>query len=443
MSVDNANSNLPAIDTLMGWREKIIEPAAKMLRVELSPRSVMTSVPTVLLLGNHSSGKSSLINHLLGEPLQRTGVAPTDDSFTILMYGDEDRRIDGQTLVGSSQLPYKELEQFGPQFLQHIEGRTLKRDVLQKVTIIDSPGMIDSANRSLERPYNYIEVVKWLAERCDLVFLLFDPDKPGTTGETLNVLSKAISEIDCNLRIIMNKMDLFDNLRDFSRTYGALCWNLSRSLKTKDLPYVYTTVIPELVTPRENSLPLDDFVQALNELKQYITELPKYRSDFVINHTLEETTDLYIRARLLSHVNKSVKKRKWLGYSIVWTLVALLGYYAFTLFGSADMMTALFFAAIAVVVFVLGSWIVNKLAGFFKRYYANDLESIFRKLFRIEIAERDNEDHLLACFYRVKPKIMRTLRLLDLSDIKVLSSSQTSLLQRLIEKDIPKLRQDI
>ena len=151
----------------------------------------------------------------------------------------------------------------------------------------------------------------------------------------------------------------------------------------------------------------------------------------------------YIRAKLLSHVNKSVKKRQWLGYSIVFTLVAILGYYAFTLFGSADMMTALFFTAIAVVTLIVGWWIVNKLAGFFKRYYANDLESIFRKLFRIEIAERDNEDHLLACFYRVKPKIMRTLRLLDLSDIKVLSRSQTLLLQRLIEKDIPKLRKEL
>ena len=67
----------------------------------------------------------------------------------------------------------------------------------------------------------------------------------------------------------MNKMDLFDGIRDFARTYGALCWNLSRSLQTKDLPHIYTTIIPELVRD-DCLLPLDGFAAALLELEQYI-----------------------------------------------------------------------------------------------------------------------------------------------------------------------------
>ena len=40
--------------------------------------------PIVLILGNYSSGKSTFINELLGREVQRTGQAPTDDSFTII-----------------------------------------------------------------------------------------------------------------------------------------------------------------------------------------------------------------------------------------------------------------------------------------------------------------------------------------------------------------------
>ena len=40
--------------------------------------------PVVLLIGNYSSGKSTLINELVGADIQATGQAPTDDSFTVV-----------------------------------------------------------------------------------------------------------------------------------------------------------------------------------------------------------------------------------------------------------------------------------------------------------------------------------------------------------------------
>src|SRR5688572_29778526 len=45
--------------------------------------------PLVLILGNYSSGKSTLINELLGMEVQATGQAPTDDSFTVLTFDEE------------------------------------------------------------------------------------------------------------------------------------------------------------------------------------------------------------------------------------------------------------------------------------------------------------------------------------------------------------------
>ena len=67
--------------------------------------------------------------------------------------------------------------------------------------LVDSPGMIDSpvnvtttnnGNRNssdlMDRGYDFPGVVRWFAERADIVLLFFDPDKPGTTGETFSIL---------------------------------------------------------------------------------------------------------------------------------------------------------------------------------------------------------------------------------------------------------------
>ena len=101
--------------------------------------------------------------------------------------------------------------------------------------IIDTPGMIDSPamlNSSIasnmERGYDFEKVVKWYAARADLVLLFFDPEKPGTTGETLSTLTNALSGMDHKLHIILNKADQFRKIHDFARAYGSVCWNLSK-----------------------------------------------------------------------------------------------------------------------------------------------------------------------------------------------------------------------
>jgi hypothetical protein len=60
-----------------------------------------TLFPFVFLLGNHSSGKSSFINYVLGHKVQVAGVAPTDDNFTIIAPGKDDQDRDGPALIGA------------------------------------------------------------------------------------------------------------------------------------------------------------------------------------------------------------------------------------------------------------------------------------------------------------------------------------------------------
>lgn len=93
--------------------------------------------------------------------------------------------------------------------------------------MVDTPGMIDSpisratfygadpssteaANRrrgsDTSRGYDFEGVVKWFAERADVIMLFFDPDKPGTTSETLSILTNSLPGMDHKLYIVLNKV---------------------------------------------------------------------------------------------------------------------------------------------------------------------------------------------------------------------------------------------
>jgi EH domain-containing protein 1 len=84
--------------------------------------------PQVLVIGNYSSGKSTLINEFLGAEIQATGQAPTDDSFTIITYDDSPSKNspvhiteerDGNYLLNDPEYPFEMLKKYGEKFTSH------------------------------------------------------------------------------------------------------------------------------------------------------------------------------------------------------------------------------------------------------------------------------------------------------------------------------------
>lgn len=86
-----------------------------------------TFFPFVFLLGNHSSGKSSFVNYILNRKVQTAGVAPTDDSFTIIAPGPRDVDRDGPAFIGDPDMGFSGLKSFGPTLIHHTQ---LKVDVM-------------------------------------------------------------------------------------------------------------------------------------------------------------------------------------------------------------------------------------------------------------------------------------------------------------------------
>ena len=272
------------------------------------PSVTVGGTPSVIFLGNHSSGKSSLVNWILGEPpVQYTGVAPTDDGFTVITYGEQEEDVVGPAALARLPEEFRCLEPLGPAFLQHLKVKVRNRAVLRRANFVDSPGMIDSADAAAPRDYDFNGAVKRLAQLCDIVFFLFDPEKPGTTGETVNVFANCLKGVEFKLRVLLNKCDAFTSMYDFARAYGTLCWNLSRVLRTKDLPKIFTTYSGSEREPAAN-MDFADFRRHRAELTATFDALGARRTDSVFAAAYNDFACLSMRMRIVDNAVGKMRK---------------------------------------------------------------------------------------------------------------------------------------
>jgi hypothetical protein len=185
--------------------------------MKLSPPSSSAEIhakPIILLVGAHSSGKSSFANHLIGRPIQVASKAPQDDKFTVFLFGKTQTshqgfvEQSGEGLALDQNLPFREdLSSIGSPFtnllaesLSSIRGKNFLHRVavkhveeksLEDVLLVDSPGMLDGFGGT--RDYDYQQAVMWFAERADQVLFFFDPDQPGTSAEAMIIFQQVSS----------------------------------------------------------------------------------------------------------------------------------------------------------------------------------------------------------------------------------------------------------
>ena len=263
--------------------KKKLEPLFKRYKSDFdSLEAIIRWKPIVLIIGNYSSGKSTFINEMLGSKIQKTGQSPTDDSFTIITSDKTGSgSIPGYTVVRDEALPFTKFKDFGKDFISHFNLKKVDISLLEDVTIIDSPGMLDAVTEK-DRGYNYLQVLDEFAKLADLVVFMFDSHKTGTIKETYtlihDVLSKSLNED--RMIFVMNRIDECDNLSDLVRSYGTLCWHLSQMKGRKDIPHIFLTYSSEL---NRQKLNVEEWQGEREELKKKVLSVPLFR----INHILE------------------------------------------------------------------------------------------------------------------------------------------------------------
>jgi GTPase SAR1 family protein len=250
--------------------------------------------PLVLVLGNYSSGKSTLINEFLGAEIQPSGQAPTDDSFTIITYDDTETpdspiRIteerDGKFLLNDPEYPFETLKKHGQRFAAHFRLKKVNSPFLTNLAVIDTPGMLDSITER-DRGYDYQEVIGDLAQIADLVLVLFDPHKAGTVREAHTSLRHTLPARTFEDRVlfVLNRIDECASMMDLLQVYGTLCWNLSQITGRKDIPMIHLTYSARAAAQSARNPDidigyLDHLENQREELKKAIMQAPCHRLD--------------------------------------------------------------------------------------------------------------------------------------------------------------------
>lgn len=304
--------------------------------------------PMVLILGNYSSGKSTLINEFLGADVQAIGQAPTDDSFTIITYDEPAANIeqirvteerDGKFLLNDPEYPFEILKKHGQRFASHFRLKKVNSPFLKNLALIDTPGMLDSITER-DRGYNYQEVIGDLAQLADLVLVLFDPHKAGTVREAHTSLRETISTRTFEDRVlfVLNRIDECTSLSDLLQVYGTLCWNLSQITGRKDIPPIHLTYSSraaqknQRLTTEDNSF-LVYLENQRKKLRDAVSEAPRHRLDnlavFVETHS--ERLDHLLESLLNFRTKLRSFSFKW---GLTGFLISLISGAALTLFAS-------------------------------------------------------------------------------------------------------------
>mmetsp|Transcript_14804 Transcript_14804/g.31894 ORF Transcript_14804/g.31894 Transcript_14804/m.31894 type:complete len:602 (+) Transcript_14804:124-1929(+) len=465
---DDDNDNIPSPDIQQSILSQCsalhssIMPLNSHIRGPLAKNSDRgTSLPFVFLVGNHSSGKSSFINYVLGRSVQTAGVAPTDDCFTVIAPGPKDVDQDGPALVGDPDIGFEGLRQFGPTLIHHAQLKVREGIRNENFMMVDSPGMIDSPvssagmgsnNNIMDRGYDFQGVVRWFAERADVVLLMFDPDKPGTTGETLNILLHSLGGMDHKLLIVLNKADQFKKIHDFARAYGSLCWNLSKVIPRKDLPRIFTMCLP--VKDGENAIPSDisttealdqralaDLHQTRDDVLAEVMKAPKRRVDNVITNLTDSVHLLLMHSVVAEDVRSRYSKRAWenrmqeLSSVVLGMGMAGLGMH----FSVPPQFTGGVVAATMLGVGGMHWFNFSQLKNVEEQLTSvEELSASFQRTHPQEVSEAD--EYYASVWARIRDPLRLSLWRTGLADFPAVKKGEMEELQRILDEDIPRLR---
>jgi GTP-binding protein EngB required for normal cell division len=164
----------------------------------------------IAVFGRVSSGKSSLLNHVLEAPVLPVGITPITAVPTRIAYGREPtlhvRFADrpGATLP-LERLPEFVTEQHNPGNARHVSQIVVEvpaRRLREGVVFVDTPGLGSLARGGAEQTMAYLP-------RCDLGAVLIDAGSTLTPDDLLTV--QALYEAAVPATVLLSKADLLGN----------------------------------------------------------------------------------------------------------------------------------------------------------------------------------------------------------------------------------------
>ncbi|XP_057294295.1 uncharacterized protein LOC130622862 [Hydractinia symbiolongicarpus] len=239
----------------------------------LAPRKKIT----VMLMGNHSAGKSSFVNWYVEEHIQKTGVAIETQGFTVVTSGKK-----RESLLGNASFhlfphlkPLQDVEGVSDYLTTEIS--TSKQKKFNLVMFVDTPGLVDG---DMSYPFDVNKAIEFLGGLCDLVFVFFDPIGQALCKRTLNIVEHLNESYSDRLRFFLSKADTAgtesDRQRVLMQITQELCKRPGLNKCGFDMPTIF---VPSLT---------DKPARCENQIESVCKEVDK-----TINQTIQNTLNKF------------------------------------------------------------------------------------------------------------------------------------------------------
>ncbi|KAM9810938.1 uncharacterized protein ACB057_004903 [Neosynchiropus ocellatus] len=179
----------------------------------------------VMIMGNHSAGKSSFINWYVEEHIQTTGVAIETQGFTFITSGRKRESLTGNATLHLYPHFRPLLDFKGVMDYLCAEISTSKQKKFSLVTFVDTPGLVDG---DMIYPFNVNNAITWLGEQSDLIFVFFDPMGQALCKRTLDIVEKLSEKCGDKLMFYLSKADEAGRETDRQRVMMQIVQELCR-----------------------------------------------------------------------------------------------------------------------------------------------------------------------------------------------------------------------
>jgi hypothetical protein len=232
-------------------------------------------------------------------------------------------------------------------------------------------------------------------------------------------------------------------IHDFARAYGSLCWNLSKVIPRKDLPRIFTMCLPIADEANSEAPPaaLADLHQTRNDVVAEVMKAPKRRVDNVITHLYDSVHQLKLHANVSNHVRQQFRKKLWENrVQEAGTLFMGASLTSITLYTQLPMQ----FTGGIVAATVLGvgglSWYNSLQLQAAERNLVSpeELSASFQRVYAREV--HDADEYTSSVWQRIRDPLKMQLEAQGLQQVSVVSASELSQLDKIVEEDIPELR---
>ncbi|KAL7522031.1 hypothetical protein ACHAWX_006726, partial [Stephanocyclus meneghinianus] len=187
-----------------------VSTAAPHFIAENDHDAVPPSLFTVVFAGEFNSGKSTLINALLGKEILESGVLPTTDAITILMARDDHGYPEADVASVRNNTQFTRFGQDDMECVEELSNSTQlhllpvsKYPILSDLCLIDTPG-----TNAISALQHTTSTLRFLHD-ADLIVFVTSADRPFSDSEK-ELLQTSIKAYRKRVLLVINKMDILE-----------------------------------------------------------------------------------------------------------------------------------------------------------------------------------------------------------------------------------------